>query len=173
MLGSRVRSVATVGGMAPLKAPLTAKQLGLSADRILFPLARRSAAAAAAVVRTSLLMPDRMSQRMVLHSVSPPDHAVIAAMTPAAFMADLTDAVRHGAGGVVDDYLATGGDWGFAPKDMAGPVTLFQGAQDTLLPRRHAEELAARLAHGRLEIVEGAGHFLLHSHLDTVLDALL
>jgi hypothetical protein len=41
-----------------------------------------------------------------------------------------------------------------------------------LLPRSHAEALAAQLPTGRLEVVEGAGHFLLHSHLGRVLDAL-
>jgi pimeloyl-ACP methyl ester carboxylesterase len=171
-LGTRVRAAATVGGMAPLAPPLAAAQLGLSTDRLLFPLARRSPATAAAVVWSSRLIPKRTSQRLVMRSVSESDRAVIGAMTPTEFMADLRDALRHGPRGIVDDYLAVGGDWGFAPEDLAGPVTLFQGAEDALLPREHAEALAGRFTQGRLEIVAGAGHFLLHTHLDAVLDAL-
>ena len=37
----------------------------------------------------------------------------------------------------------------------------------------HAEALAAQLPAGRLEVVEGAGHFLLHPHLGRVLDVLV
>jgi pimeloyl-ACP methyl ester carboxylesterase len=56
---------------------------------------------------------------------------------------------------------------------MGGPVTVFQGAADTLLPMSHAEALAAQLPSGHLEVVAGAGHFLLRPHLGRVLDALV
>ncbi len=37
----------------------------------------------------------------------------------------------------------------------------------------HAEALAAQLPAGRLVVVEGAGHFLLHPQLVRVLDVLV
>jgi pimeloyl-ACP methyl ester carboxylesterase len=111
--------------------------------------------------------------RSSLARVLPPeDRAVVEAMRPAEAAAGLKGATRHGPGGVVDDYAALAADWGFAPADVALPVTVFQGTADTLLPLAHATALAEQLPAGRLELVEGAGHFLLHTHLERVLDAL-
>jgi pimeloyl-ACP methyl ester carboxylesterase len=173
-LGSRVVRTATVGGMAPLEPPLSARQLGLAVDRILFPLAKRARWLASAVVRASSLMPPKTLHRSLVRSLpSAADRAVAAAMTPAEAAADLAEATRHGPHGIVDDYVTVGSYWGFTPAQVTGTVTLFQGEEDTLLPREHAESLATRLPDGRLEIVPAAGHFLLHTHLDLVLDALL
>ncbi|MBD0338318.1 MAG: alpha/beta hydrolase, partial [Thermoleophilia bacterium] len=41
-----------------------------------------------------------------------------------------------------------------------GPFLLVRGADDELLPRAEAEEIAASAARGRLEVVEGAGHIV-------------
>ncbi len=173
-LGSRVRRTATVGGMAPLEPPLSSGQLGLRVDRMLFPLARRAPWLATLVVRASSLMPPKMVHRSLARSLpSAADRAVAAAMTPQEASVDLAEAMKHGPHGIVDDYRILGRDWGFTPAEVVGPVTLFQGEQDTLMPRAHTESLAARLPDARLEIVDGAGHFLLHTHLDQVLDVLV
>jgi pimeloyl-ACP methyl ester carboxylesterase len=172
-LGPRIRRAATVGGMCPFGPTVTPKQLGLRADRLLFPLSQRSRVLAAAIVRASSLLPERSAQRLVVRSLSSSeDRAVVSAMAPAEFSSDLRLALRHGPGGIVDDYVVLGGDWGFAPEEVTVPVCVFQGTEDTLLPVAHAESLAASLPHGRLEMIEGAGHFLLHRHLEAVFDAL-
>ncbi len=172
-LGPLVARSATIGGMAPLQPPLSARQLGLRLDQVLFPLAARSRSLAALVVRTSALAPAGVQRSMLLRALPPEDRAVVETMTPAEVADGLHDATRHGPGGVADDYAVLAAAWGFALADVTGPVTVFQGAADTLLPMSHAEALAAQLPQGRLEVVEGAGHFLLHSHLGRVLDALV
>jgi pimeloyl-ACP methyl ester carboxylesterase len=93
-------------------------------------------------------------------------------MTPAE-SADLVEATKHGPHGIVDDYATVGSPWGFAPDQVAGAVIMFQGEEDTLVPRQHAESLASRLPQGQLQMVPAAGHFLLHTHLDLVLDSLV
>jgi pimeloyl-ACP methyl ester carboxylesterase len=172
-LAPLVVHTATVGGMAPLRSPLSARQLGLILDRVLFPLAARSRSVAALVVRVSALAPAGVERSMLLRSLPPEDRHVMEKMSPADVADGLDDALRHGPGGIADDYAVLGAGWGFEVEDVGGPVTLFQGAADTLLPRSHAEALAAQLPSGRLEVVQGAGHFLLHSHLGQVLDALI
>lgn len=172
-LAPLVERSATVGGMAPLVAPLSARQLGLRLDQVLFPLAARSRSLAALVVRASALAPAGAERGLLLRSLPPEDQAVVEKMTSAEVAAGLRDATRHGAGGVADDYGVLAAAWGFELADVGGPVTVFQGAADTLLPLSHAEALAAALPDGRLEVVEGAGHFLLHSHLARVLNALV
>lgn len=171
--GGRVVRAATVGGMAPLVDPLSARQLGLKLDRILFPLAPRRPGVASLIVRASALTPARLVHSSLARSLPPEDRAVVAPMAPADVAAWMKEATRRGPHGVVDDYAVLAGDWGFALSDVAVPVTVFQGAADTLLPRSHSEALAAQLPTGRLEVVEGAGHFLLHPQLDRVLDALV
>jgi pimeloyl-ACP methyl ester carboxylesterase len=172
-LSGRVTRAATVGGMAPLEAPLSARQLGLRLDQVLFPMSLRRPALASLVVRASALVPARLVHSSLARSLPPEDRSVVAEMTPAEAASGLRDATRQGPGGVVDDYAVLAGDWGFALSDVAVPVTVFQGAADTLLPRAHAEALAGQLPTGRLEVIDGAGHFLLHPHLDRVLAALV
>ena len=171
-LAPLVVHTATVGGMAPLRPPLSARQLGLILDQVLFPLAARSRSLASAVVRVSALAPAGVERSLLLRSLSPEDHAVVENMSPADVADGLHDALRHGAGGIADDYAVLAADWGFELADVGGSVTVFQGAADTLLPMSHAEALAAQLPAGRLEIVQGAGHFLLRPCLERVLDAL-
>jgi pimeloyl-ACP methyl ester carboxylesterase len=171
-LAPLVIRAATVGGMAPLRPPLSARQLGLVLDQVLFPLSARSRSLAALVVRTSSLAPAGVERSVLLRALPPEDRAVVEGMTPAEVAEGLRDATRHGPGGVVDDYAVLAAEWGFEPADVGVPVTVFQGAADTLLPRSHAEALVAQLPAGRLEVVEGAGHFLLHTHLGRVLEVL-
>jgi pimeloyl-ACP methyl ester carboxylesterase len=171
-LAPLVAHAATVGGMAPLRPPLSARQLGLVLDQVLFPLAARSRSLAALVVRTSALAPAGVERSVLLRALAPEDRAIVEKLTPADVADGLRDALRHGAGGVADDYAVLAAGWGFELADVGRPVTVFQGAGDTLLPRSHAEALAAQLPLGRLEVVEGAGHFLLHRHLGRVLDVL-
>lgn len=171
-LGPLVVHTATVGGMAPLRPPLSARQLGLVLDQVLFPLSTRSRSLAALVVRMSALAPAGVERSVLLRALPPEDRAVIETMTPAEVADGLRDALRHGPGGVADDYAVLAAGWGFELADVGGPVTVFQGAADTLLPRSHAEALAAQLPSGSLEVVQGAGHFLLHPHLGRVLDVL-
>ena len=172
-LAPLVEHSATVGGMAPLQPPLSARQLGLHLDQVLFPLSARSRSLAALVVRVSALAPAGVERSVLLRALPAEDRAVVEKMTAAELAEGLRDATRHGPGGVVDDYAVLAAEWGFGLSDVGGPVTVFQGAADTLAPRSHAEALAAQLPSGRLEIVEGAGHFLLHEHLGRVLDALV
>ena len=45
-------------------------------------------------------------------------------------------------------------------RTFGGPLLLVVGSNDDLLPVREAREIAAAAANGRLEVVEGAGHFV-------------
>jgi pimeloyl-ACP methyl ester carboxylesterase len=171
---SRVRRTVTVGGMAPLENGQSASQLGLAMDRLLFPMCRRAPVAARMLLSMSKAIPRRALHRQLLRALtSQADRSVVAAMTPSEATRDLREAMRHGSMGIVDDYVVVGGDWGFRPEEVPGPVTMFQGDEDRLLPLSHAQSLAHRLPVVRMEIVAEAGHFLIHTHLDQVLSELV
>jgi pimeloyl-ACP methyl ester carboxylesterase len=172
-LPSRVEKVATVGGMAPLEAPNTARQLGLPVDRLMFPTSRRSRSVASALMWSSEHMTKKVLYRQLMRSLSSQaDRAIMGSLSPDESVADLVEALRHGPHGVVDDYATVGSPWGFEPEQVGVPVTMFHGSEDNLVPRAHAESLVARLPSARLEIVDHAGHFLLHDHFDHVAAAL-
>jgi pimeloyl-ACP methyl ester carboxylesterase len=84
-------------------------------------------------------------------------------------LAQWREATRQDEEGVFEDDVAFSGDWGFRLEDVHGPVRLWQGEVDTLVPRAHAEHVAARIPGAQLEIVPGQGHIL----LDHVRPALL
>jgi pimeloyl-ACP methyl ester carboxylesterase len=74
---------------------------------------------------------------------------------------------------MVEEYRAWARAWGFTPADVRGPVTIWHGDRDELVPPGWADELARALPDARLERVRGAGHFLGYTHTADVLHTLL
>ena len=109
-----------------------------------------------------------------LKELGPTDRAVVEDQnqTPTETMSLFTRAFRHGAQGVVDDYRAIAGPWG-VELGHVGPLTIFQGTADTMVPLRHAEELARRLPEARLVRWADEGHLAPIPHVDEILDALV
>ena len=171
-LRARITAAAIVAGMAPLDRPGALRELGLLADRLLFPLSRHAPALAQAMLALARLQPPAMIRASLLQSLSGDDRAQIAALS----VADATDyfyeALRRGARGTVTDYRILGGVW---PIDWngVGPVTLWQGEDDRLVPPAHAHDLSARLPQASLNVVPGRGHFLLRGEAERVLSRLL
>ncbi len=75
--------------------------------------------------------------------------------------------------GMVEEYRAWVRPWGFAPQDVRGPVTIWQGDADELVPPRWPHELTDRIAGARLELRAGEGHFLGYRHRSDVLRDLM
>lgn len=164
-LGDRVTRVATCGGMAPIRDRADRAELGLAVDRMLIPLSRRFPWAARRVV--SLASGRRGAEKakaQTLKVLGATDRALLADR-PAAEVVLWADGrietFRSGYAGTVDDYRAFGApDWGFATEAVTAPVDCWQGADDDLVPRAHAERLATSLPDATLHVVDGVGHFL-------------
>jgi pimeloyl-ACP methyl ester carboxylesterase len=54
---------------------------------------------------------------------------------------------------------------------IAAPTLILAGAEDILTPMRFSERLASDIPNNRLQVVEGAGHGMIWSHADCVVDA--
>lgn len=74
--------------------------------------------------------------------------------------AAMREAVAQGDDGWTDDDLAFVKPWGFQLEDVACEVRLWQGEEDVLVPRAHAEYLTRRLPNATFELVPGKGHFI-------------
>ncbi len=91
-----------------------------------------------------------------------------------AFLAgNIREALRNGPWGWFDDDLAFVRDWGFDVGGIAVPVTVWQGAQDRMVPFSHGEWLAAH-APVRARLLPEHGHLSLAvAAFPTILDDLL
>jgi pimeloyl-ACP methyl ester carboxylesterase len=169
----RVRAVATIGGMAPLFSRAQRRELGLAADRMLIPLARRAPWLATIALTPTRYASAKRYRRRLLRSVPAPDRAALEPLPPDRVSAAGLAALRPGVGGTVDDYRAFGGTWHFALHQVRARVRCWQGDADTLVPMAHARRLAAALPGGSLQIVERAGHFAYLTHGGEIFGRLL
>ncbi|HMD46072.1 MAG TPA: alpha/beta fold hydrolase [Acidimicrobiales bacterium] len=90
----------------------------------------------------------------------------------------LAEAVRRalsaGVEGWRDDDLAFCAPWGFDPGAIDGPVSIWQGDEDKMVPFAHGAWLAGHVPGARVHLLDGEGHVsLLADHLGEMLDELV
>jgi pimeloyl-ACP methyl ester carboxylesterase len=156
-------AVLCIAGVAPSDAEGLDWAAGMGEDNI-----GEFAAARAGEAR---LRPWLEAQRSELADVAPGD--IVAAMSsllPEVDRAVLTDeyaedvaegfhdALRPGIDGWLDDDLAFLAPWGFELDEIAVPVSLWQGADDLMVPYAHGEWLAGHVPTVAAHLLDGEGH---------------
>jgi pimeloyl-ACP methyl ester carboxylesterase len=108
-----------------------------------------------------------------LKQLSASDREVVAALgEPEEVMALFTRAFTNGPYGVVADYAAVAQPWQCDLSVVTLPSTIWHGTADTMVPYRHAEQLAARLPKSTLHTWDGEGHLGTVRHVEEILDSL-
>jgi pimeloyl-ACP methyl ester carboxylesterase len=88
--------------------------------------------------------------------------------------ASFAEGLRHGVDGWVDDDLAFTEPWGFNLDEISGPVMIWQGSLDLMVPFDHGKALASRIAGASVHLEEGEGHLSIGlGALDSMLDELV
>ncbi len=170
-LSPRVTGTALVAPMPPLDQPGAVRQLG--APAWYYPLARRAPwalralyAGLAALARRN----PRRAERLLLGGMSQADQRLFArAELAGRFGADLAGA---GSRGVVTDERLMPLPWGFTPEQVKGPVHLWLGEHDQLVPPRVWLQQPNGFPDCQTTVVPDAGHFLIAEHMTTILDNL-
>jgi pimeloyl-ACP methyl ester carboxylesterase len=174
LLSGRVTRTAVIAGCLPLNDKATLATLN-GMDRRFTRLARRHPRAAATLFRTlgqfARHAPGPWT-RAVTEGAAPDEVSAIRALPEPGLAAGAAVALGGGHG-MVEEFLAWARPWGFAAADIAGPVTIWQGDDDRLVPPAWGRELARTIPDARLELVPGAGHFLGYTRTREVLRGLV
>ena len=74
---------------------------------------------------------------------------------------------------MIDDYLVCRREWGFDPRELEIPVSLWHGRTDRLVPLAHASALAAAIPTCKAIVDPAGGHFFYSRRLAEIVGALL
>jgi pimeloyl-ACP methyl ester carboxylesterase len=100
----------------------------------------------------------------------PADRAALTVDRASHFAASFREALADGIDGWLDDDLAFVRPWGFSPADIAVPVAVWQGDQDTMVPIAHGRWLAAHLPTAAPHLLPGDGHMSAgYEHMDEII----
>jgi len=172
-LGDRVVATAVIAGCPPLDDEATFAELN-EMDRKLTKLSHEHPAAArtefALLGKLEGLFPERMA-KLSSRKESPSDRAVT--VDHADWMGANLAAAASEPHGLVEEYLAWVQPWRFELAEIGGPVSIWQGTEDTLVPPSWGERLAAGVSGAELHAIDGEGHLIALTHRAEVLRSLL
>ncbi len=154
-LGARVTHTGVIAGCVPVDDPARRRDLSWL-DRTLVLLSTRTPPVARAVFaglgRAARRHPDRATRRA---AAGLPEAERAALLATGDWMGRTMAEALRDPEGQADDYRAYAAPWGFTPEDVGGPVTLWQGDRDRLVPPVWGEVLQHRLPDA--ELVRGPG----------------
>jgi pimeloyl-ACP methyl ester carboxylesterase len=179
LLPSRVIAAATIAGCAPLSAEGLDWLAGMGQENI-DEFAATQAGEQELLdflepFRTKLISADSAD----LHAefgdlLSDVDRGVMTGEFARYEAESMRAGMEHGVWGWFDDDIELIRDWGFELSDISRPVTIWQGAQDRMVPLAHGEWLVAHIPGARARLLPDHGHMSLAlGHYGEILDDLL
>jgi pimeloyl-ACP methyl ester carboxylesterase len=174
-LGDRVTATSVASGMGQIGVWAATTDFEKT-DRQFLELAPKHPM----VARTMLAVTARLARlspkgaaKSFEKQLSASDRAVAAQLgAPKDVMALFTRAFDRTAQGVVDDYIAISQAWDAKLEAATGPVHIFHGDADPMVPVAHAKALAEHMPGSKLTIWPGEGHLATVTHVGEVLDVL-
>ncbi len=105
--------------------------------------------------------------------VSPVDKAYATGEFAARMLASFQHGCKNGVEGWAEDDLAFTRHWGFELADITVPVSIWQGAEDRMVPFSHGTWLAAHVPGAAVHLDDDQGHLSLWGLIGDILDDLL
>jgi pimeloyl-ACP methyl ester carboxylesterase len=179
LLPGRCLAAASVAGIGPYLADGLDFLAGMGPENVTeFGLAVRGAQALTPYLEKEAVALRQVTGEQVAAAlgglISAADAGVLTGEFAAELAASLRASVREGIAGWRDDDLAFTAGWGFSLDALAGPVAIWQGDQDRMVPYAHGQWLAAHIRGARVHLEPGAGHVtMIVTAIDRILDDLL
>jgi pimeloyl-ACP methyl ester carboxylesterase len=175
--GARVTGTALMAGAGPIDDRPGARDGLAPSDLELLEMIEHRPRRAATMLRTHHLaakLVPAVAVRQVAGELSDPDRDELGRHPPGQEMAAFVEALREGPAGVIEEYRLWASPWRLDWAAITGPVEIFQGEDDAMVPMHHAEDLLARLPEGtaRLHRLPGTGHLSITQRVGDILDAL-
>lgn len=169
LLADRVTAVATIASAAPFDAEGLDFLAGMGDDNVVeFRAAAEDPGRLESLLaewRPALLGGDAESVVAALRTVlSSVDERVLSDEIGDYMVAAIAESLARGIEGWRDDDLAFVRPWGFRVEEITVPVLLWQGAQDLMVPFRHGEWLADKIAGVDARLEREEGHLTLQVH---------
>ncbi len=105
--------------------------------------------------------------------LSPVDQAYATGDHAARTLAVFQRATVNGIAGWADDDLAFTRDWGFSLDEICVPVSIWQGAEDRMVPFSHGKWLAGNVPGAAVHLDDDQGHLSLWARIGEIVDDLL
>jgi pimeloyl-ACP methyl ester carboxylesterase len=179
LLPDRVIACATTAGVGPFDADGLDFLAGMAQENIdELGAAMESAEALQAFLREEAKNLEQATAADLSEAlgglVSPVDVAALTGEFAEHATAMLHESVSTGIWGWFDDDIAFVHPWGFELSEMRVPVTVWQGAQDRMVPFAHGEWLAANVAGATSRLFDDEGHLsLILGSFPLILDHLM
>jgi len=175
-LPTHVSAVGIAGGAAPFTGADAPHHLPAQWRRIALTMHytpwmfRRSFRQTSQKVATD---PDSELKKSI-EEMSAPDRALMAQPEIYQMMREaIVEGFTNQGEGAADDMLALAHPWGFALNEIQQQILMWYGSDDNTWPVPVGHHLADRLLHAELTVVDDAGHLLLLSHWQSILEQLL
>lgn len=164
LAGDRVIAAASASGVAPFDAKGLDFLAGMGEDNIdEFGAATEGRSSVEPMVKEwaqAMLAADAQSVMAAVESiVSDVDKAELSGELAEFLHACGQVGLGSGVDGWVDDDLAFVKPWGFDVSDIKVPVSIWQGAQDLMVPFSHGHWLAENVNGADTKLIEDFGHF--------------
>ena len=179
LLPQRCRAAATGAGVAPYHNGDTLDFLdGMGPENITeFSAALAGRAELEPYLRTEAAALTTVTPEKIADAlgglVSPVDKAYATGDHARRIHASFSNGLREGIEGWAEDDLAFTAPWGFDLDAITVPVSVWQGAQDLMVPFAHGQWLAAHVAGARVHLYDDEGHLSLWSQMGAIFDDLL
>ncbi|MEU2159379.1 alpha/beta hydrolase [Streptomyces sp. NPDC019396] len=166
LMPGRCLAAATVAGVAPYGAEGLDWMGGMGAENIKeFGAAAAGQEPLAAVLNTQASSLAEVQAHQIVAAmsdlVSDVDRKVLTDEFADYMAAMFREAVSSGIAGWRDDDLAFVAHWGFGLDTIETPVSVWQGAEDQMVPYAHGRWLASRLTGSTVHLESNEGHFSL------------
>jgi pimeloyl-ACP methyl ester carboxylesterase len=173
----RLDAVAIVSGVAPFDADALFAGM-LWPNRVVLRVAQRAPWLVKWGLRPAVILRwfPGFAIGLLAHSLDTPDRDVLARSEVRETIAhSLTESLRQGARGHVDELLILARPWGFRLEEVSSEVHLWHGERDRMVPASHGRRLCEKLPRSHCEFFPGEGHFSLvidhAAHIFSTLEA--